>query len=226
MRAQNDVVLDRGLLIQNDAVLNSHCLKRRSFNMWLKKKKNDVVFVSIVTKRRRFAGFKILICKSPSSSSSGIRKKSERGRRRGREEEVPAPGEEEEEHICGRRRWFCTLSWSAPVVLNAFLVGGSASALGCSHLGIFDRQLIPFNSPIASLRGGNFFKKSKIRPLLCIFLFMIGCIYIVVCDLNLKIMGIALFGSYLIFQIFFLLFVLNLNPNGHIIEAKMEIFII
>ena len=65
---------------------------------------------------------------------------------------------------------------------------------------------------------------------------MIGCIYIVVCDLNLKITGIALFGCSLIFQIFFFVIctedsiLLNLNPNGHInshiIEAKMEIFII
>ena len=64
---------------------------------------------------------------------------------------------------------------------------------------------------------------------------MIGCIYVVVCDLNLKITGIALFGCSLIFQIFFVIrtedsILLNLNPNGHInghiVEAKMEISII
>ena len=60
---------------------------------------------------------------------------------------------------------------------------------------------------------------------------MIGCIYIIVCDLNLKITSIALFGCSLIFQIFFVIrteysILWNLNPNDHIVEAKMEIFII
>ena len=64
---------------------------------------------------------------------------------------------------------------------------------------------------------------------------MNGCIYIVVCDLNLKITGIALFGCSLIFHIFFVIriedsILLNLNPsghiNGHIVETKMEISII
>ena len=58
---------------------------------------------------------------------------------------------------------------------------------------------------------------------------MIGCIYIVVCDLNLKITGIALFGCSLGFSDFFFVIctqdsiLLNLNPNGQIVEAKMEI---
>ena len=38
---------------------------------------------------------------------------------------------------------------------------------------------------------------------------MIGCIYIVVCDLNMKITGIALFGCSLGFSDFFLLFILS-----------------
>ena len=37
------------------------------------------------------------------------------------------------------------------------------------------------------------------------------CIYIIVCDLNLKITSIALFGCSFIFQIFFLLFVLKIR---------------
>ena len=96
MAARNDVVLTCG-----------------------KKKKNDAVFVSTVTKRRRFAGLKKLKLKCPSCSSSGRIKKSKGGRRReeeeegGREEEVPTPGEEEEEKTCGWRRWSCTISWSA-----------------------------------------------------------------------------------------------------------------
>ena len=52
---------------------------------------------------------------------------------------------------------------------------------------------------------------------------MIGCVYIVVCDLNLKITGIALFGCSLGFSDFFFVIrtqdsiLLNLNPNGHIV---------
>ena len=123
---------------------------------------------------------------------------------------MPAPGEEEEEHTCSRRLWSWTLSWSAAR----------------------PRHSAPVYDPTSLfLRAVFFFKKSQIQPLFCIFWFMIGCMYIVVCDLNIKITGIALFGCSLIFQIFFVIrtedsILLNLNPNGHIVEAKMEISII
>ena len=61
---------------------------------------------------------------------------------------------------------------------------------------------------------------------------MIGCIYIVVCDLNMKITGIALFGCSLSFLDFFFVIhtqdsiLLNLNPNCHLVEVKMKISII
>ena len=104
----------------------------------------------------------------------------------------------------------------------------SKPAVGAGGLARFpDRQLGVLHS-VASLRGGKknlrsnlgtrrrfmiqplfflkavfFFKKSQIQPLFCIFWFISFCIYIVVCDLNMKITGIALFGCSLGFSDFF-----------------------
>ena len=98
----------------------------------VKKKKNDAVFVSTATKRRRFAGLKNLKLKCPSCSSSGKIKKSEGGRRREEEEE----GGRKKCRRRGRKKK------SKPVVG----AGGPAQFPG--------RQLDVLHSA-ASLRGGK-----------------------------------------------------------------------
>ena len=133
------------------------------------KRRNDVVLQAS----------KILNCKSHSSSSSGRRKKSKGGRRREeeedawREEEVSAPGEEEKEHTCGRRRWSCTLSWSAARPRHST----------ARTWGIFDRQTVKFSSPTASLRGGksSFLLQKISDPTSLLHFLVYDCVYIYCC---------------------------------------------
>ena len=81
----------------------------------------------------------------------------------------------------------------------------SATSLrGGKKTQIQPRHSAPVYDPTSLfLRAVFFFKKSQIQPIFFIFWFMIGCIYIVVCDLNMKITSIALFGCSLGFSDFF-----------------------
>ena len=96
-----------------------------------------------------------------------------------------------------------------------------------SNLGTRRRFMI---QPLFFFKSGFLIPKiSNPTSLLHFMVYQFLYIYIVVCDLNMKITGIALFGCSLGFSDFFFVIgtqdsiLLNLNPNGHIVEAKIEI---